>query len=275
MSNSSTFLELEHAERLERDVAYLSATRYPFWLRNASDYVIHVRSASVKLQGEDTSVAGAEALVNRRDGLPLRLEPGSRASVQVGLFPPLLAQPGSNSLTVSVEFETLSDRGVGTPRSLLRPQFDYIILGRAPSHPAAEVFVSFVDPENERIADVAAMYLDRAGIRPYLAKRDTRTGCDYWEEKIYPAIERSAGVLVIWTPDTFRRPESVIREIAHAKKRNIPVGLFRSAGAQLPGEYPKNIKEYASFDPAAPRQAFAEGIAAGFLHWAATGRFFD
>ena len=96
------------------------------------------------------------------------------------------------------------------------------------------MFVSFIDPENYPHAEVTALYLSRAGMQPYLAKRDMRTGCDYWQDKIFPAIDRSAGLLVIWTEETLRRPELVVREIQRAQSSGVPVGLFLARGYSHP-----------------------------------------
>lgn len=275
MISASSLIAFEHADRLEREITYLSRGSYAFWINNISTAVLHVRSAAVQLQGESPSVHGKPSLISRSKDLDMRLETGSRGAVRISVTAPLLAQAGSNSFSVSADFEVIGDDRIGTPRSARRDQFDYLILGDALSHPAAEVFVSFIDPENYPHAEVTALYLSRAGMQPYLAKRDMRTGCDYWQDKIFPAIDRSAGLLVIWTEETLRRPELVVREIQRAQSSGVPVGLFLARGVQPPDQCPQAIVEYASFDPDDPREAFANAIAAGAATWAKTGRFFD
>lgn len=274
MSNPTGMLAFEHAEGRDRTATFLRRKRLELWLRNISKGALHLRSISVTLQAEHPSLQGDASLVVGQGGLDVHLPPGAREWVELAVVPPLVALPGSNVWSVSAEFEQVGDRGVGAPRRETRSQFDWLNLRDAPSHPDAEVFVSFVDPENDELAQLAELYLRRAGIRPYLAKRDTRTGCDYWDDKILPAIERAAGVLVIWTAETLRRPDSVLREIEHAQRVGTAVGLFRAHGAALPTAYPKSVKEYAGFDPHAPRPAFAQAIAAGAESWRNTGRFF-
>lgn len=275
MSNGARVLDFEHAHRLDRDVSYLGRARFALWLRNTSGTTVHVRSVAVRLQADDLSLSDDALLVSKQDGLDMRLEPGARGSVELVIVPPLIALGWSNSLTVSAEFESITDGRIGAPRFESREQFGYLIIREAPAHESAEVFVSFLDHENEALGDLAEMYLQRAGMRPYLAKRDTRTGCDYWKDKIYPAIERSCGVLVVWSADAVRRPENVVREMEHAQSVGVPVGLFLERGAKPPRLYPQAIKEYAAFDNSSPRVAFARAIAVGADRWAKIGRFFD
>lgn len=274
MSKPTGIITFEHAEGPDRFATFLRRERLALWVRNTSIGAVHLRSVSITLQPEHATLQHDPSLVATRGGLLVHLPPGARECVELTISPPLVALPGSNVWSVSAEFEQVGTRGVGAPRCDSRSQFDWINLHDAPSHSKAEVFVSFVDPENDELAQLAELDLRRAGVRPYLAKRDTRTGCDYWDDKILPAIERAAGVLVIWTAETLRRPDSVLREIEHAQRVGVAVGLFRANGTQLPPNYPKTIKEYAGFDPHAPRPAFAQAIAAGAEMWRSTGRFF-
>lgn len=258
----------------DHEASFLKAKRLAFWVRNASSSTVHLRSVSVQLESEQDSLRSEPSLVTRSEPMDDCLPPGAWQSVELTVIPPLTARPGSNSWTAHAEFQQVGPTGVSAPQSERQDLFDWINLRDAPAHPDAEVFVSFVDPENDELAQLAELYLRRAGIRPYLAKRETRIGCDYWEGKIMPAIARASGMLVIWTGETIRRPESVVREIEYAQTKGTPVGLFRAHETELPRLYPQSVKEYVGFDPHEPRSAFAHAIAAGASAWRMTGRFF-
>jgi hypothetical protein len=274
MSDDAPVLAFEHTQGGDRAASFLRPKRLAFWVRNTSGSAIHLRDVSVQLQAENAALRSDQTLISRSEAMDGDLPRGARQSVELTVVPPLVALPGSNVWSVRADFEQVGATGVGAPQSECREQFDWINLHDAPAHPDAEVFVSFVDPENDELAQLAELYLGRAGIRPYLAKRDTRIGCDYWEGKIMPAIARAAGMLVIWTDETLRRPDSVIREIEYAQLVGTPVGVFRSHETELPQLYPKSVKEYVGFNPHAPRKAFAHAIAAGAEVWRMTGRFF-
>jgi hypothetical protein len=273
MSNSARLVAFEHALPGDRRATYLVPTRYAFWVKNTSGAPVHIRTACVRLEPETGVNTGSPMLVAHRD-LDTYLAPGERRSVEVIVTPPLIALSVSNSFAVGVELEPVGSRGLGSSRWEWREQFDWTCVYDAPSHEDGEVFISFVE-ENDSLAECAARYLRRAGMRPYIAKHDSRVGCDYWEEKIYPAIDRSAGVLVIWTAETAARPASVLREIERARNSGRSFGLYLASGVAAPKQYPRKIKEYGSFDPGAPYADLAEAIAAGADHWAKTGEFFD
>lgn len=273
MNEGGRALLFERALREDNRVVYGDATCYEFWIKNVSISRIRVRSICVQLQADGEH--DDPALINADEGLNLRLAGGEKRAVQISVTVPLSAQIASNYITIRAEFEILAPEGLGPVRSERTPDhFDYLNVHNATSHADAQVFVSFVDPENAPLADIAARYLRRAGMLPYLAKNDLRPGCHNWEDKILPAIERSAGVLVIWTGDAVLRPENVIREINHALSAGIPVGLYLSRDAAPPEQLPRSIKEYLRFDIETASAAFARAIAAGATRWRRTNRFF-
>lgn len=190
------------------------------------------------------------------------------------MTPPLFAMNDSNSMSVGVEFDVVGPDGLKPGKSEIQSSFDWIDVREIPAHDSAEVFVSFVDPESESLAALASVMLRRAGLRPYLAREESHPGCDYWAEKICPAIARSAGPFVIWTSDNGRRPAAVLREIAHAERMKIPIGLFLENGVEPPQSFPAQKREYLAFDRHAPHEAFAQAIAAGRRRWVMTRRFF-
>jgi hypothetical protein len=123
------------------------------------------------------------------------------------------------------------------------------------------------------LARQAAVYLRRCGFRPYLAKSDTRPGCDFWREKIEPVIRSCSGVLVIWTDSTARRPDNVSREIQIARAVSVPVGLFLQEGLRAPPIYPTGRNEYHRFG-ADWHSDLAQGVLAASRQWRVSSRMF-
>lgn len=196
-------------------------------------------------------------------GLPL--EPLERGLVRLTVTPPLDALPYTNYFRVTGEAST---PGTRKPiPAVVTATRGWLLLKETPRAQDGQVFVSFKDPQNEALAALAKKYLARAGLRPYRASDDTQTGVDIWIRKIFPAIEASAGVLVIWTPNTAASPDSVLKEMLHAKERKIPTGLFLSSDSSPPAEYLSSVLEYYKFDPSAPHAALADGIAAAAKNW--------
>lgn len=252
---------------------YMSDLPFPLHIRNVGSASIQLRGAYLRLAPSSGWHGDDDRLVNRQS-LSAVLVPGQVHSLVVIVTPPLFAMHDSNMMDVGVEFAVVGPRGVGPVRSEVQSAFDWIEVREVPAHETAEIFVSFVDPDNENLATLASVMLRRAGLRPYLAREDSHPGCDYWADKIYPAIARSTGLFAIWTADTDRRPDKVMREITYAKSTNVAVGLFLSNGLAPPPAFPAKLKEHVPFDVNAPHEAFAHAIAAGRNRWATTGRFF-
>jgi hypothetical protein len=164
--------------------------------------------------------------------------------------------------------------GPGPRRSIKAVGSDYVIVRPGEVLGDEQVFVSFRDPEDLAIAQVAKEMLSLAGFRAYLARDDHGTGADYWDDKIYPAIRRSVGTLVIWSSATANNPSEVLRELRYSREVGVPVGLFRERGAELPEEYPKDKREYASFQRDAAWVPFANALGAAAERRARAEPFF-
>jgi hypothetical protein len=266
-------VEILQGDLGDREVLYGRRLSFPVWLKNRTKRPLWVRAVSVSLQPDTGWKGDANRMVFRSEP-GLELPPDHKEVTRVSVIPPLDCLPNSNIVDVSVEYGTLAETRDGDLRQTDRRHVDWILVTEVPAPVGAEVFVSFKDPENEELAQLAAKYLCRAGLTPYLARDDGRCGCDYWREKIEPAIGRAAGTLVIWTADTRRHPEAVSREIGIAQRARVPLGLFLSRDVKAPVEYPPSVLEYFRFDPVAPHAAFAVGIADMARRWRETGQCF-
>lgn len=266
-------LEILKSDLIDREVLFGERYQLAIWLKNKSSKALCVRAVWVRLQPDTGWVGLPDRMVFKSD-LGVELLPDHKILARVPVVPPLDCLAHSNFVDVTVDYGTLEDLRNGHCRQVTRQHLDWLLVKDVPAPPGTDVFVSFKDQENEDLAQLAVKYLRRAGLSPYLARDDRRCGCDYWEDKITPAIRRSAGVLVIWSSDTVRRPDSVLREIGIARGGKVPVGLFLSNDVAPPAEYPADVLEYVRFDPARPHSAFADGIAASARRWRATSKLF-
>jgi hypothetical protein len=178
------------------------------------------------------------------------LQPSEETIEQFTVCPSLVMHPATNYCHFQVSYSIETPTGHGA-RERIALGSEYLIIADPPSSPSrrcppyvATVFISFKDSEDLTLATVAADLLRRAGFVPYLARDDERMGADYWAAKIEPAIRSAEGVLVIWTPNSVHRPESVLRELNCALSAHVPVGLFLEEHTRLPIEYPAHQREY-------------------------------
>jgi hypothetical protein len=274
MSNrANDGIDILKSDLADREVLFGERFRFPFWLRNKTGETLCIRAVSASLQPDNGWVGPPDRMLFRSE-IGLELRPSHKEVVRVSIVPPLDCLAYSNLVDVNVEYGTPADISKGHSRHAERRHLDWLLVKEVPTPAEAEVFVSFKDRENEDLAQLAVKYLRRAGLSPYLARDDQRCGCDYWEDKITPAILRSAGVLVIWSPDVVRRPDLVRREMGIARAANVPLGLFLSNDTEPPDEYPASVLEHVPFDPKAPYAAFAEGIATAAQRWKKSGRCF-
>lgn len=266
-------IEMRNGNLRDREVLYGERLSYPVWLTNTRQDLLVVRAVSVRLESENGWRGDGSRFVFRHES-GIELPPGQSKIWTIPIRPTLDCLENSNNPSVAVEYSAIaSSRRRGIRQSQWH-RGTWIVVKEVPPPDAAEVFVSFKDPENEELAQLAARYLRRAGLAPYLARDDEQCGRAYWEGKIMPAIVRSSGVLVIWSPDVVRSPDAVRREMGIAQRARVPLGLFLSRDVEAPVEYPPSVLEYVCFDPGAPHAAFADGIADMARRWRETGQCF-
>lgn len=270
MSNQP--LEFEEPHSPDRGAFYGKPKDVEFWIRNPGSERVLVESVTLHMQPDQGCARDLGGLEFRKD-VGVELPGGGREHVSVGILPPLYCLAHSNYLDVSAQVRPRTARKPRRPTCVVREQFSWVLLREPAPAPGVEVFISFADPEDLPLASLAKTYLARAGLTGYIASDDTRPGCDMWSEKIEPAIKRSIGTLVLWTPNTVAKPDKIRREIRFSRQIDVPVALFRGSNAHPPAEYPGAILEYVKFDTAAPQLEFAKGIASAAQQWRTTGRF--
>lgn len=262
-------LQLLKAPAQNRNVDYLSTGELPIGVRNG--FVFPVLPEEIVLTFEvDHPCTGGYAEV-RQPWTKGILNPGANEYENIRAHVKLLFRRRTNPCQVTVIYRENPGGGFGPPKQSILGDRDHLVIENAPVFQPAggeplSVVVSFKDPEDLQLAELAVKLLRRAGVEPYLARTDSRMGAGYWN-KIYKAIRDAEGTLVIWTPDAVAKRVNVIRELNYSKKHGTSVGLFLQAGVLAPPEYPASKKEFAQFSPPNEAEPLADAITA------AVGRF--
>ena len=145
----------------------------------------------------------------------------------------------------------------------------YIIVRRPPVVGAADVFISFKDPEDDQLSLLVKELLARAGFRGYRAKDDPRPGVSYWDEKIEPAIRSSRTTIVLWTIRAQNDPREVLREVRLSRQyhKYDVLMLEDGTGVRAPPEFPPDVIEHIKFSKDEPWILVAPAIAALAKRW--------
>jgi hypothetical protein len=257
-------LQLLRAPARNRNVDYLSVGDLPIGIRN--DFAFPVLPEKIVLNFEVDHPCTSGYGEFRQSWTKGILNPGANEYENIRVRAKLLFGSSTNPCQITVTFREDQGHGFWATNESTLGDRDHLVIENAPVFQQSggeprSVFVSFKDPEDLELAELASELLERAGIEPYLAKTDSRTGSAYWN-KIYKAIRNAEGTLVIWTSSAAANRDNVIRELNYSKKHGTSVGLFLQRGVTAPPEYPANKKEFAHFTPPNAAEPLADSITA-------------
>lgn len=113
-----------------------------------------------------------------------------------------------------------------------------------PMHPPEKhFFLSHKDPKDIFLATKLDHHLQKIGFMGYMAENDPRPGLDIWYEKIFPSIDTCFGLIVLWTSDAAEDPQTIIREVEYAKKKQKRMILLAEKDVAIPDMF-QGTKEY-------------------------------
>lgn len=105
-------------------------------------------------------------------------------------------------------------------------------------------FISHKDPDDLDLATKLDFYLRKIGLEGYIAENDRRPGLDYWDDKIFPAIDYCLAIIVIWTSNASKDCKNILREVKYAKKNGKTIIPLIERDVTIPKLF-ENSKEYA------------------------------
>ena len=231
---------------------YFESTRIGIKVTNISGETVLIESVTLQFEA-DTGAAP-----NYEDSYPaLRLSPGQSSPINLNVTPVPLYRAYTNQFKVRLTGHVESGGRLHGSFSELHPGF-YLIINM-PSDSLGNVFVSFKQPEDQRLANILERYARRAGFEPYLFMRKPHLGADQWEE-IAKLIKQSHSVIIVWALRT-DWGDGVEKEIELCRTHKCREILLIENGVELPELYDGTKATYKRFDPEEPAKALSEAIA--------------
>lgn len=133
----------------------------------------------------------------------------------------------------------------------------YIII-HPPEKQLGDVFVSFKQPEDRKLANILERYAKRAGFTPHLFIQDAHLGTDQWI-RIDALIKGSHSAFIVWALRT-DWGDGVTTEIELCRKHKVREILLIEEGVELPDAYRGTNRAYQKFDPADPASAISKAV---------------
>ena len=229
-------LELERMNIFDPMCVYLNTRLIHIELRNGSDDKITISAISCKFEMEDALNYPIKKPVN----IPLPAGHRTQQSIQFDVGLELTS--GSNSASVEIEYLTSQMK----PKTItFQRTGSSIIIKNTPSR--SSYFISHKIPEDTNLAQRLVHYLEKIGFGGYNAESDRQPGQHIWNEKIYPTIDKSARLIVLWTAEAEKHPEFIKKEIQYAKKKGKRIMAFIEKDTKPSGILP-NDTEYFEAD---------------------------
>lgn len=236
MSADNNAIELKHFEVCpDLNVKYLDEdARIDMEFKNNSDSVITIKKIICSYQVTD-NLPKYEIVKET----PIEIQPGCISkNLEMKLEINLRLQPATNRSTLKVIFDI---NGVSKTITFDNQETKYIIINdrRSPGH---KFFLSYKDPENKDMAEKLNHYLKKIGFKGYIAIENRKPGMDIWKEKIFPSIDDSAGLIVLWTSEAAKSQDSILREIKYARKKKKTIIFAKEKNIPLPDNIKKTIE---------------------------------
>jgi len=236
---SSSDLQVSVAPLPRREVEYFDSISLPVIIKNSCSNPLVVDSITVRFQTD----SGTADYYHKTE-LAHELAPFSPFASEIVLTPTLEFLKGTNEFSLMVRYRKILANVLGDQ---LHEQYPgaYVIV-KSCSKKLGQLFVSFKQPEDRRLARIVERLGERAGFQPYLAMNDPVPGQDLWE-RIEPRLLESVAVAFIWTEFT-EWGAGVDREISLCQANNIQHVLLIQRGVELPNKFKGTGIEYQSFD---------------------------
>jgi hypothetical protein len=233
------------------------ATRYfelqtiEFDVVNISGDVLFIETASLRFE------ADTGAIPNYVDSSPgLTLLPNKNRRITIDVRPIPLYKEFTNRFDVLLKYRPEVEGRLG--KQSKEPHVGFYIIISTPPATLGDVFVSFKQPEDQRIANILERYAKRAGFSPHLFMRNPEVGTDQWQS-IEQLINQCHSMFVVWGRRT-EWGDGVGREIELCRKRRIREILLIENGVALPDPYHGTNSTYKRYDPEYPAPVLSEAV---------------
>lgn len=230
---------------------YFERTQINIKVTNTSGETVLIERITLQFEA-DTGAAP-----NYEDFYPGRkLSPNESGLIEVDVTPVPLYLEYTNQFKIALVGHVESAGRLGNSFSERHAGF-YLIVN-APTLSLEEVFISFKQPEDQRLANILERYAKRAGFKPRLFMRNPQLGKDQWQE-IETLIKQCHSVIIVWALRT-DWGEGVEKEIELCRKHGCREILLIAEGVEPPKVYDSKIA-YKRFDPSDPGKGLSDAIA--------------
>jgi hypothetical protein len=178
-----------------------------------------------------------------------RLEAGETTKVTAKVRPTPLFLANTNQLQMRFKYRVTSAGRIGELTAETHKGF-YLIVD-TPAADCGSVFISFKQPEDQRLANILERYARRAGFVPHLFVRSPEVGADQWKT-IERMIRASHSVFILWGRRT-EWGEGVEREIELCRMHHVREVLLIEHRVDIPtafGHTPITFKRFDRQEPA-------------------------
>lgn len=243
------------------EAEYAECTVAQAKLQNGFNEAVSVQEAAGIIRcwiGEEERRLGKFTFATEEPQIPAGGEVS--ATVRIDIDPVL--PPGTAILDVRVRYQRYVGGRWQPPEGPIVLKDVGSLIVRQRVRITGQVFISFKDPEDLELATQLKEFLLRVGINGYVASLDLRLGGRIWDEKIKAELEKSRGLVVLWTRNTQLAPSNVEREMGMARELGIPIFLARERDVPLPAGFPEQ-EEYCPLVRAtleADLSSFARGV---------------
>lgn len=234
--------------------AYFESILLTYDITNVSTDNILVESVSLQFQPDMDTVPN---YVYSPCGF--RLTPNESKSIAVDVTPTPAYRQQTNEIQFLFRYRIESSGHVGDVIKERHDQERYYLIVRPPAPTLGEVFVSFKQPEDQRLANILERYLRRAGFVPRLFMRNAKVGADQWVS-IEEIVKVCQSAFIVWTHLT-EWGNGVEREIELCRGCKVREILVIENGVDVPSSYYGTGITYKRFDPQEPAQALSEAVA--------------
>jgi hypothetical protein len=232
-------------------IHYFESTPINLKVTNISGQDVLIECVTLQFEA-DTGAAP-----NYEDSHPaLKLGPQKSGFVTVGVTPVSLYREYTNQFKVEVTGHVESRGRLG--KSFSERHSGYYVIISAPTVPLGDIFISFKQPEDQRLANILERYARRAGFTPHVFMRNPQLGKEQWKE-IEKLIKECHSVVIVWGQRT-GWGDGVEKEIELCRKHNRREILLIAEGVDPPKLYDSKLA-YQRFDPSDPAKGLSEAIA--------------
>lgn len=184
------------------------------------------------------------------------LSPGGSAEIIFTYTPTPIYLENTNEVRIRLDYRVDTDGRIGPRLNEIHQGF-YVIIS-PPAASLGDVFISYKQPENSRLATILERYTRRAGFVPHLFVRDPNVGADQWK-LIESLIKASHSAFIVWASRT-DWGNGVEREIQLCRDHGVREMLLIEHGIPLPPQYEGTLISYKRFDPEDLSRGVSEAV---------------